>query len=114
MADPRKQPQDHDCFHEDDFLRFESLVSKVFNKMDTFIGELHTILVADAVRQQKMDQLDRDVNRAFGDIRTHDINISTLRDWQTKFDGSLRVVLAIPIICTLITTGVALYVLARG
>lgn len=102
-------PQHESCIHEDDFRRLESLVTKVFDKMDKFLEDIHGVVVNDTARQSKVDQMARDIDRAFHDIRKVVEKIGELSDWRQRFEGGVKVMLAIPILCTVITTGVALY-----
>lgn len=99
----------HDCVHEDDFRRLESLVTRVFDKMDTFLDEIHTVMVADASRQEKILQNEKDIDRAFRDIREVTKTVASLVKWQQEFSGAIKVMFAIPVICTIITTIIAVY-----
>lgn len=100
----------HDnCIHEDDFRRLEGLVTKVFDKMDKFLEDIHGVVVSDTARQSKITQLERDVDRAFSEIREVATKACELGDWRQRFEGGVKVMLAIPVLCTVITTGVAIY-----
>jgi hypothetical protein len=103
--------EDHTCFHEDDFVRMEKLVTKVFGRMDTFIEEIHTVIVTDTVRQGKIAQLERDLDRAFTDLRSLGADLKILWDWRQRFEGGVRVMLAIPVVCTIVTALISIYTL---
>lgn len=102
-------PEEHICFHEDDFARLEKLVTKVFERMDTFLEEIHTVVVADVKRQGKIVQIERDLDRAFLDLRSVITEVKVISDWRQRFEGGIKVMLAIPVLCTIVTTCVALY-----
>lgn len=113
MPEPRRAFHDHDCIHDDDFARLESLISKVFGKMDEFIDEMHAIIVSDATRQARVDQHDRDIDRAFDEIRAIASDVKAIDKWKNRFDGGVKVMLAIPVLCAVITTTIAVYSLLR-
>ena len=100
---------DEGCLHEEDFKRLEGLVTKVFEKMDAFLTEMHAAMVADAVRSEKMNQLERDLNNISGSLRGAKDDIKALGYWRQRFEGGVKVMLAIPILCTVITTAFAIY-----
>jgi hypothetical protein len=66
-------------------------------------------MVSDTVRQGKIDQIERDMDRAFEEIRLTTKKVGDISDWRQRFEGGVKVMLAIPVFCTVLTTGVALY-----
>lgn len=104
MSDAR-----HVCFHEEDFNRLEKLVTKVFERMDSFLEEIHAIVIADTERQGKMNQLERDLDRAFSDLRSVTYDVKVMSEWRQRFEGGVKILLAVPVGCTVITTCIALY-----
>lgn len=102
------------CLHEDDFKRLESLVTEVFRKMDLFLSEMHSAMVSDAVRAEKLAQFERDIDRAFNDMRAISREIKVLSDWRQRFEGGIKVMLAIPVLCTVLTAGIAIYKMTGG
>lgn len=100
---------DHNCFHEDDFKRLESMLVNVFGKMDKFIDELNVTIREDTRREERMNSLEKDVNRSFEEIRILRKDLKTISDWRQRFEGGIKVMLAIPVVCTIITTCIAIY-----
>ena len=100
---------DGKCLHEDDFRRLNTLVTQVFEKMDRFIDDLHQARLADSVSAQHIEVLQQDVKMAFAMIRTIKDDFKVISDWRMRFEGAIKAILAIPIMCTVITTGIAIY-----
>jgi len=100
---------DGKCLHEGDFRRLDTLVTKVFEKMDRFIDDLHQARLADSVSAQHIEVLQQDVKMSFAMIRAIKDDFKVISDWRMKFEGAIKAMLAIPIMCTVITTGVAIY-----
>lgn len=100
--------------HEEDFKRLEGLVTKVFEKMDNFLTEMHLAMVADAVRAEKLSQLERDLNNISGSLRGAKADIKLISDWRQRFEGGIKAMLAVPVFCTVLTTGVAVYKMMGG
>jgi len=97
------------CLHEDDFKRLELLVTKVFARMDSFLAEMHGSMVADAVREEKIARLEKDLCNLGSSLRKSKDEVKVLSDWRQRFEGGVHVMLAIPVLCTLVTTGIAIY-----
>jgi hypothetical protein len=97
------------CLHEDDFKRLESLVTKVFEKMDNFLAELHGSMIADAVREEKVARLEMDLSNLSTSLKKSKDEVKVLSDWRQRFEGGVRAMLAIPVFCTLVTTCIAIY-----
>jgi hypothetical protein len=106
---------DHEtCLHEADITWLKKLATEVFEKIDKLIEAIHGVTVSDALRQGKVDQNERDLDRAFGDIRTISDDLKILNEWRQRFEGGVKVMLAIPVLCTVITAAIAIYKLLEG
>lgn len=103
-----------DCLHEEDFRRLEVLVTKVFEKMDSFLSDMHGVMVKEAVRDEKILQLDKALDNAHRSIREVKEKLQTLGDWRQRFEGGIKVMLAIPVACSLLTTAIAVYKMLHG
>lgn len=120
-------PEHNECLHEADFKRLESLVEKVFDKMDVFIGEMRSLMISEARRQEKIEQIERDINDFHGrvrmtkeqiqvvdsglklEVKSVDDKVQVISDWRQRFEGGVKVMLAIPIFCAILTTCIAIY-----
>jgi len=119
MDEGRMQRHD-DCMHEEDFKRLEGLVERVFSRMDVFLAEMRELMISEARRQEQMSNMDKeimhlrvdmtkDIDALGSKIRTVGERLQTLSDWRQRFEGGIKVMMAIPVFCTVVTTGVAIY-----
>ena len=102
-------PHPDKCLHEDDFRRLEDLVTKVFSKMDSFLTEIHQVMVKEAVRDEKLATLERSLDQAYQSIRSLKADVKDLGNWRQRFEGGIKVMLAIPVFCTILTTAFAIH-----
>jgi len=102
-------PNHTDCLHEEDFKRLEKLVEKVFGKMDDFVDEMREVMISEAARGEQVKGIVKDLNAIGEKYRTLSVKMQDLSDWRQRFEGGIKVMMAIPVFCTVITTGIAIY-----
>jgi hypothetical protein len=91
------------CPRDRDFERLEELVSRVLERMDNFITELHEENIGSVVMRN-------DISYVKGSLADAKADIKSLNDWRQRFDGAVKIVVAIPILCTVLSTALAVYV----
>jgi len=101
------------CLRDEDFKRLDTLVTKVFEKMDRFMDGLHRSDMNDSVNSGKIVVLERDVQNAYNVVKQLKADFKEVSDWRQRFEGGIKVMLAIPVLCTIITTGFAIYSITR-
>lgn len=71
--------------------------------------DIRDILLEDREHAIKIQQVEKNVDVLFTSQRTMKTDISGLRDWRNRLDGALKVFLAIPVACSLISVLVTCY-----
>ncbi len=73
------------------------------------MSELRETLLEDREHRMRIEHLEKGQDVLFKRSREHGDELRELCSWQDRVDGGLKVIVAIPVICSLISTLAALY-----
>lgn len=96
--------------YEGEFRRIYDLFDDLFEKMEVHTDRLNSAATTAAVGFERYNNEINSLKKAVGEIAG---NVKELHDWKLKLVGSFRVLLVLPTVCILVTTGVAIWGLVK-
>ncbi|WP_305046329.1 hypothetical protein [Geoalkalibacter sp.] len=97
------------CQRDKDFEQIRLAMTDMVTELRKVMSELRETLLEDREHRMRIEHLEKGQDVLFKRSREHGDELRELCSWQDRVDGGLKVIVAIPVICSLISTLAALY-----
>lgn len=102
------------CRQEEAIREIRNAVTDMVIELRKVMQEMRETMVEDREHKTRIQHLEKGQDVLFKKTREHTEELRDLTSWQDRMDGSIKVVVAIPVLCTVVSTLAALWATFGG
>jgi hypothetical protein len=109
------------CTQEETIKEIKTSISDLVTELRGVMNEMRATLVEDREHRTRIQHLEKSQDVVFKRLRqiedermtSTDRAVAQLKEWQDRIQGGLKVIVAIPVVCSIISAVAALISLTR-